>query len=146
MPRLYEAKKDVVSCEKRRVVANELWSGDVRMGEPSGLKARYHTKCEANWGNWNILVPQGRENKSDSVSSGERKRRSPNLCCLCSIGVIGLRYLSINWIRTWLESQTIEGDSPVLVRLWLVAVSWVARSTRNSAWISEDHLVRLNTP
>ena len=38
MPRLSEAKKDVISCDKLRVVANKLSSEDFRMGQPSILK------------------------------------------------------------------------------------------------------------
>ena len=37
MPRLTEAKKDVVSCEKPRVGANGLRSADFRMGQPGTL-------------------------------------------------------------------------------------------------------------
>jgi hypothetical protein len=39
MPRLSEAKKDVISCDKLRVAANKLLSGDFRMGQPPRLKA-----------------------------------------------------------------------------------------------------------
>ena len=35
MPRLLEATKDVVSCEKLRGDANDLRSADVRIGEPT---------------------------------------------------------------------------------------------------------------
>ena len=35
MPRHMEAMKDVVSCDKLRVGANNLLSGDFRMGQPS---------------------------------------------------------------------------------------------------------------
>ena len=41
MPRLLEAKKDVVSCEKLRGTANRFWSGDFRMGQPGWLKASH---------------------------------------------------------------------------------------------------------
>ena len=34
MPRLSKAKKDVISCEKLRGVANTPRSGDIRMGQP----------------------------------------------------------------------------------------------------------------
>jgi hypothetical protein len=40
MPRLSEAKKDVISCEKLRVGANNRSSEDIRMGQPLWLKAR----------------------------------------------------------------------------------------------------------
>ena len=39
MPWLSEAMKDVVSCDKLRVGANNLLSGDLRMGQPTRLKA-----------------------------------------------------------------------------------------------------------
>ena len=35
MPRLVEAMKDVLGCEKPRGAAKKLWSGDFRMGQPS---------------------------------------------------------------------------------------------------------------
>ena len=35
MPWHQEPKKDVISCEKPRGAANELRSGDVRMGKPT---------------------------------------------------------------------------------------------------------------
>ena len=41
MPWLSEAMKDVVSCDKLRVGANNLLSGDLRMGQPTRLKAWY---------------------------------------------------------------------------------------------------------
>jgi len=39
MPRYGPAKKDVASCEKPRGVASERRSGDIRMGQPGGVKA-----------------------------------------------------------------------------------------------------------
>ena len=53
MPRLWEAKKDVVSCEKLRGLAHMNWSADIRMGQPDILKI-YHTERWANPENWNI--------------------------------------------------------------------------------------------
>ena len=38
MPRLSEAMKDVISCDKHRGSANETRSGDFRMGKPGYLK------------------------------------------------------------------------------------------------------------
>jgi len=38
MPRLSEAKKDVISCEKLRGLAHTNWSVDIRMGQPTMLK------------------------------------------------------------------------------------------------------------
>ena len=63
MPRLTEAMKDVISCDKPRVDANNLWSEDFRMGQPDCLKDSHpYLIMGANAGNWNILVPVGREN------------------------------------------------------------------------------------
>ena len=39
MPRHGQAMKDVVSCEKLRVGANDLRPGDVRMGQPGAGNA-----------------------------------------------------------------------------------------------------------
>ena len=47
MPRLSEAKKDVISCEKLRGAANKQRSVDIRMGQP-GIRKVYHPYGEAN--------------------------------------------------------------------------------------------------
>ena len=146
MPWLSEAMKDVISCDKLRGGANNLWSGDFRMGQPGVLKTRHLIISGANAGNWNILVPAGKENNNDSPSSGERTGNSPNQLCYGIPGVVGPRHRT-KWSE-WngLESPTIEHDSCVHEASSTVVVSWVARSTRNSAWICRDHPVRLNTP
>jgi hypothetical protein len=41
MPRLREAMKDVISCDKLRVSANTIRSADFRMGQP-GMSRSYH--------------------------------------------------------------------------------------------------------
>ncbi len=41
MPRLSEATKDVVSCEKLRGLAHTNRSVDIRMGQPNTLKMYY---------------------------------------------------------------------------------------------------------
>ena len=90
MPRLLQAMKDVVSCEKPGRGANDLWHPDFRMGQPGRLKTCHHINYGANAGNWNILVPVGRENKRDTPSSGERRGHSPNRRGICFCGVVGL--------------------------------------------------------
>ena len=45
MPRLSEAKKDVISCEKLGVSANNCSSQDIRMGQPVYLKNRHSDTC-----------------------------------------------------------------------------------------------------
>ena len=47
MPRLSEAMKDVTSCDKLRVGANNRQSEDFRMGQPGCLKDS-HPAREAN--------------------------------------------------------------------------------------------------
>ena len=146
MPWLSEAMKDVISCDKLRVGANNLWSGDFRMGQPDWLKTYHPTKLEANAGNWNILVPAGKENNNDSPSSGERTGKSPNHSCYGMDGVVGPRRCKRSCEKNSLERLTRDGDSPVFEARRSIVVSWVARNTRNSAWICRDHPVRLNTP
>ena len=43
MPRLVEAMKDVLGCEKPRGAAKKLWSVDFRMGQPG--MARVMSPC-----------------------------------------------------------------------------------------------------
>ncbi len=100
----------------------------------------------ANAGNWNILVPAGKENNNDSPSSGERTGKSPNHSCYGMDGVVGPRRCKNSCERNSLERLTRDGDSPVFEARRSIVVSWVARNTRNSAWICRDHPVRLNTP
>ena len=51
MPWLKEAMKDVISCDKLRVGANNLLSADFRMGQPGILKVCHPAMREANEGN-----------------------------------------------------------------------------------------------
>ena len=46
MPRLLEAMKDVLSCDKLRGGAQDLRSEDFRMGQPSRLKIYYSINIE----------------------------------------------------------------------------------------------------
>ena len=99
MPRLSEAMKDVISCDKPGLGANDLWYRDFRMGQPNELKTHYPFNTEAYAGNWNILVPVGEENNSDSLSSGERTGNSPNQHCYGIVGVVGHRCTNEEWRR-----------------------------------------------
>ena len=80
--------KDAINSDMRRGVVHEQRSVDLRMGEPSRCNERLHIMW-GNSGNWNILVPGGKENNSDSQSSGERNGNSPNRTWF---GVVGLRH------------------------------------------------------
>ena len=51
MPWLREAMKDVISCEKSGVGANNLRSRNIRMGQPGTVKLYHPVNREANVGN-----------------------------------------------------------------------------------------------
>ena len=148
MPWLTEAMKDVISCDKPWVGANNLWSKDFRMGQPIRLKTWYHySSSEANGGNWNILVPLGRENKLmiPLVVASERGiAQTSDVAMRCWGCRTTLSYLDCE--KNVLERTIKEGDNPVFEAWWDVVVSWVTRNTWNSARICRDHPVRLNTP
>ena len=148
MPWLTEAMKDVISCDKPWVGANNLWSKDFRMGQPIRLKTCYHyRRSEANGGNWNILVPLGRENKLmiPLVVASERGLAQTSDVAMRRWGSrTTLSYLDCE--KNVLERTIIEGDNPVFEAWRDVVVSWVTRNTWNSARIRRDHPVRLNTP
>jgi len=65
-------------------VRSNLWSGDFRMGKPVVVKLQPQPavtlRLGANPLKWNIPVSGGEENECYSLSSGERKGKSPNLC------------------------------------------------------------------
>ena len=148
MPRLTEAMKDVISCDKLRVGANDLWSGDFRMGQPSTLKECYPVFVqEANAGNWNILVPAGKENNLmiPPVVASERGTAQTHDVAMRRGGCRTTLSHS-DCEEKVLERTTVAGDSPVSEAWRGVVSSWVARNTSNSAWICRAHPVRLNTP
>jgi hypothetical protein len=91
MPRLSEAKKDVISCDKLRGSANRTISVDFRMGQPVALKVHHlpqggskprELKHLSTW--------RKRKQFSDCASSGERTRKSPNRTSYGWFGVKGL--------------------------------------------------------
>ena len=111
MPWLSEAKKDVTSCDKQRGGANIRYirwfpNGATHYNEdvvPVVIRG-------ANPENWNILVPGGKENKSDSLSSGDRTGKSPNRFRFGGDGVEGPRYLLSIRNGRYLESYIGEGE------------------------------------
>ena len=63
--------------------------------------------------NWNILVAEGKESKSDSLSSGERKGNSLNQ--FVKTGVVGKQKKKlVDELDEAAESCTIDGESPVV--------------------------------
>jgi hypothetical protein len=89
MPRLSEAMKDVTSCDKLWGDAHNLRSIDFRMGQPGYLK-NSHRKGQTQ-GTETSKYLEEKKTISDSVSSGERTRISPNQLCLGIVGVVGLQ-------------------------------------------------------
>ena len=82
MPWHWEPTKDVVSCDKLRGDASNLWSVDIRM-EQSAYVNMYasYTESIGIWGEPPELKHLSRarkRNQRDSVSSGERNRKRPN--------------------------------------------------------------------
>ena len=80
MPWHQEAMKDVISCDKPRVEAHILLSGDFRMGKPTSMEV-----CVGEFiagtgrrGELKHLSTLRKRNQRDSLSSGERKGRSLN--------------------------------------------------------------------
>ena len=115
MPWLLEAKKDVISCDKLRGLANTNRSADFRMGQPSWLKTSYlSARRRSKPGELKHLSNRRRRKQfSDCASSGERTRRSPNHTDYGQCGVVGPQHGLKRYSRTGLERPTIEGDSPV---------------------------------
>ena len=83
MPRWLKPMKDVKDGETRRGVVNKRWSDGIRMEKSRPLKSGWGHIPQGvrpgDPGKRNILVPGGKEIERDSVSSGERKRKSLNL-------------------------------------------------------------------
>ena len=83
MPRHLELKKDATNGETRRGVVRTQRSVDIRMGKP-GICNRMSPIAEyigyegGTRRTETSKYPEEKKIKNDSVSSGERKRKSPN--------------------------------------------------------------------
>ncbi len=105
MPRLLEAKKDVISCEKLRGVAHTHYirrcpNGATRLFEeqsPSNRSKPAELK--------HLSKQRKRKQVSDFLSSGERKGNSPNLYCYGSTGVEGPLFNILLSTRTMWENR-----------------------------------------
>ena len=64
MPRLWEAMKDVISCEKPWGLANTNRSADIRMGQPDTI-VLYHSVISGRrtWGTETSKYPQEKKTK-----------------------------------------------------------------------------------
>ena len=109
-------KKGVASCDKLRLGACSLRSGDPLMGLPAVGNTCGTPDWRGNLPNGSIQVGRGRETNRDSLNSGERKGKSLNRIYVgnhvemwCCKAQPRLRLLS----GSGLEQPTIEGESPV---------------------------------
>ena len=92
MPRHLELKKDAANSEMLRGAVRTQRSADIRMGKPVICNrmtpmSEYITHEGGTRGTETSKYPEEKKIKNDSVSSGERKRISPNHR---KDGVIGL--------------------------------------------------------
>ena len=83
MPRHLELKKDATNGETRRGVVRTQRSVDIRMGKPGSSNelspmSEYIAHEGGTRGTETSKYPEEKKINNDSVSSGERKRRSPN--------------------------------------------------------------------
>ena len=75
MTRYEEAMKDVASCDKLRVAANRLLSGDLRMGQPTAVNPAGLCTSGVESDTQRTETSKYLEEKKtprDSLSSGER--------------------------------------------------------------------------
>ena len=110
MPRVYEAKKDVVSCDKLRGAAHERYIP----GFPNGTT----------WYTEGISSERKPTRRTETSKYPEEKKITmippvvaseqgrAQTCGACSMRVVGL-HLEVLIKLNCLESQTIAGDSPV---------------------------------
>ena len=132
--------KGVTSYIMLRVVASILWTGDSRMW--------LHNKSEriGNAGNWNILVPVGKEINWDAVSKSDWKQYKANWIRWwkpVEMWFCGLPFVCRLLRRSDLERSTVEGDSPVSRRKHGLVSSWVSFT---GYWTRmENQLRTLNT-
>ena len=136
MPRHKEAKKDAANGETRRRAVSRQRPVDIRMGEPSA--ERSVLSCTEYIGTWGKT--QGTETskylqekkvRNDSVSSGERKRRSPNHH---SDGVIGLTEKVIQHDRRIAREGKAKRVTLPYPKLWRKPSKHLSTSGHVESW------------
>ena len=111
--------KDVVSCDKLRVGANNFKSGDFRMGQPSPGYAGLLPPEYIGW-----VEPTGRTDTSkypqeekilmiSPVAASEQETAQTRSVFLRQSGGCGTRHKLLKANQSVLESRSIEGDRPV---------------------------------
>ena len=89
------------------------------MGEPSRLKAGNPSADGGEPGELKHLSTRRKIKQfSDSLSSGDRTGNSPNRCRFGDSGVEGPLKILYKRSGTFLESETIGGESPVRVKMY----------------------------
>jgi len=153
MPWHLEPKKDVAICDKprgadKRALIRGCPNGETPLGASCYpvTPAWIYRAGRGNVGKWNLSVPTGRENNSDSGSSGERNRNRPNRSCViaggrCMVGVVGLLRCSAGQhadsccIDEWSWKASHRGCQPRSRNAALTRRgSQVSRGPRNPKW------------
>ena len=83
------------------------------MGQPARLKAVHHHLVEQTRGTETSQYPEEEKESIDSLSSGDRKGKSPNLWRYGAAGVVGVSIRDTSTNRNALENAPAEGDRPV---------------------------------
>ena len=102
-------------------------------GQPDGVTHGWmHRPWRANAENWNILVSAGKEINRDSVSSGERKRISPNPA------PIFVQEYRMFYVYVMVEKKTqkeyIGFSTDLKKRVSQHQKGWGAKSTKHGDW------------
>ncbi len=114
--------KDATNCEMPRRAVRKLRTEDF------WIRLLFKTERLGNAGNWNILVPAGKEINRDAVIKSDRKPHTANRIWhwkVLEMWGFGPPFSSRLEMRSLLESSTIQGDSPVAVTEQNVEVSRV---------------------
>jgi len=163
MPWRLKPMKDVGDCDKPwgavyRALIHGCPNGKTLYPSWGTTPAWIYRAGRGNRVNWNISVTRGEENKSDSLSSGERNGKSLNRAGVKALGVAssglwdlleGTSYLHrvtklIRSRSTW-KGTPKRVTAPYAKRWDLWVNSRVTPDPGKPAWICQDHLIRLST-
>ena len=143
MPWLWEATKDVVSCDKLRGAAHKHYIRRFPNGTTQYTEGVLSERKPTQGTETSKYLEEKKTNVISWVVASEKETAQTRVAC-CS-GVVG-PHLESDIKLNHLESWAIAGDSPVSTNCRGRAEPWVGRDRRNPAWICRHHPVRLNTP
>ena len=89
MPRLLEAMKDVISCDKLREEANTLRSADFRMGQPGGSDTVTALDAEQTRGTETSHYPEEKKTKVIAQVVASERAGAQTGGVTASAGVVG---------------------------------------------------------